>query len=42
VKFPTKEAAFQKGQESYRCGYCQQWHRSGALGKLVALVKGKR
>jgi len=38
--FPTREAAFQKGQEVYRCGYCNQWHRSGALATLLAKVRG--
>lgn len=40
--YPTKEAAYQKGQESYLCGYCNKWHRSGALASLVAIVRGKR
>lgn len=40
--FPTAEAAHQRGQEVYRCRHCGQWHRSGALGKLVAAVRSKR
>lgn len=40
--YPTREAAFQKGQEVYRCRYCRQFHRSGSLSKLVALVRKEK
>ncbi|MDE2098703.1 MAG: hypothetical protein KGL39_15725 [Patescibacteria group bacterium] len=37
--YPTKELAYQKGQQVYRCRHCGHWHRSGALAKLNAQLK---
>jgi Zn-finger protein len=37
--YPSREAAFQKGQEVYQCRYCHQFHRSGSLSKLVAALQ---
>ncbi len=39
VKFPTEEAAYQKGQQTYRCRFCGQWHRSGSIAKLTAALR---
>lgn len=39
VAYDTAEAAYQKGQESYRCKYCGKWHRSGSFSKLLSKVK---
>jgi hypothetical protein len=37
--FPTAEAAYQKGQEIYRCRYCGLWHRTGGTLKLLAQLR---
>lgn len=37
--FPTREAAFQKGQEIYRCPYCRQFHRTAETAKLIAAIR---
>lgn len=41
VAYPTQDAAFQKGQRSYRCPYCGAWHRSGKMAALLAMITGK-
>lgn len=33
--YETEEAAYQKGQRSYKCKFCQKWHRSRSLMTLV-------
>ena len=37
--YPTEQAAYQKGQEVYKCPYCHLWHRSGQLARLIAQVR---
>jgi hypothetical protein len=37
--FDTEEAAYQKGQRTYRCPHCNKWHRSGAFATLVNTLK---
>lgn len=39
VKYSSKEAAYQRGQEIYFCTNCNNWHRSGTFAKFVATVK---
>jgi len=34
-QFPTREAAFQKGMEVYRCKHCSKWHRTSGVTKFV-------
>lgn len=41
-RYDTEEAAFQKGQASYKCRHCDGWHRTGQIATLAAIVKGKR
>ena len=42
-QYPTREAAWQKGQEVYRCQHCGQWHRTSGVNKFVAqLRRGKK
>jgi len=36
VRYPTAEAARQKGQDIYFCKHCRHWHRSGAVAQLAA------
>jgi hypothetical protein len=38
ARFTSEQEAQQRGQRHYRCPYCQEWHRSGALASLVARV----
>lgn len=40
--FPSKDAAFQKGQRSYKCQFCGQWHRSGSFLTVVKKSGRKR
>lgn len=41
--YESPEAAFQKGQTYYHCRWCNKYHRSGKLAKLLAQVsKPKR
>ena len=42
ARFKTKDDAYQKGQEVYKCKFCGGWHRSGALAKTLALSKGRK
>lgn len=37
--FNNEADAFQKGQEIYKCPYCNKFHRSGQLAKLVFKIK---
>lgn len=37
-KYKTEEEAFQKGQRVYLCKYCNHWHRSGSLSRLISKV----
>ncbi len=41
VAFETEEAAYQKGQTSYKCQHCGKWHRSGAFGRFVKQLQRK-
>ena len=42
IVFPTEEAAYQKGQRSYHCPHCTQWHRSGSLTTLINKLAKKQ
>lgn len=42
VQFETEEAAFQKGQKSYKCAHCGKWHRSGAFTRLVRTLENRQ
>ncbi len=33
--YETKEEAYQKGQEIYKCKHCGKWHRSGQLSRFM-------
>jgi len=33
--FETKAEAYQKGQQTYKCKYCQKYHRSGKMSKFL-------
>lgn len=35
TRYATEAEAYQKGQDSYRCPYCNGWHRSGSLTSLA-------
>ena len=37
--YSTKELAFQKGQTIYKCEYCNKWHRSSQLDRLLKTLK---
>lgn len=37
IQFESKEAAYQKGgADVYRCKYCQKWHRTEIVRRLVS------
>jgi hypothetical protein len=43
-RYATKEEAYCKNQEVYRCKYCGGWHRSGVLFRVVrqAAIRNQR
>lgn len=39
VAYDIEELAFQKNQRTYKCPYCEKWHRSGSLTLLVRTLE---
>ena len=39
ASYPNAVAAYQKGQQTYRCPHCRQWHRSGAVASYAAYLR---
>jgi len=41
VGFPTADAAWQPGNDIYKCQWCGQWHRTGAAAAWAAKLEAK-
>lgn len=41
-KFMSKEEAYQKNQDVYKCKFCDGWHRSGAMTKFIVRLNNRR
>ena len=39
VRYATRQEAYQKGQNLYRCKHCDGWHRTGSLATLIYDLK---
>lgn len=39
VSFKTEAEAYQKGQKTYKCNYCERWHRASGIESLIGRLK---